>query len=167
MGAAPVTEIHGHDAKICMSFLLSRTPSADPRTIADGIDWSRRDSKKLVTCSLDKSFKVDLDALSTEASQLTPLLRSPGTSTTRRPLSSPYRRLHLSGALASCPSAREFSPFLNAATMGLASGEERRSSGVILPSQSLGSKALARASRSSCGGRGAARIWIAVGSCLF
>ncbi|KAM0786987.1 hypothetical protein ACM66B_002405 [Microbotryomycetes sp. NB124-2] len=39
MGAAPVTEIQGHSAKIY------------------GIDWSRKDPKKLVTCSLDKSFK--------------------------------------------------------------------------------------------------------------
>ncbi|KAK4047185.1 hypothetical protein OIO90_006294 [Microbotryomycetes sp. JL221] len=39
MGAAPVTEIKGHSAKIY------------------GIDWSRKDPKKIVTCSLDKSFK--------------------------------------------------------------------------------------------------------------
>ncbi|KAK4047078.1 hypothetical protein OIV83_005641 [Microbotryomycetes sp. JL201] len=39
MGAAPLTEIQGHSAKIY------------------GIDWSRKDPKKLVTCSLDKSFK--------------------------------------------------------------------------------------------------------------
>ncbi|SGY76496.1 BQ5605_C005g03494 [Microbotryum silenes-dioicae] len=38
-GAAPVTEIRGHDAKIY------------------GIDWSRKDPKNLITCSLDKSFK--------------------------------------------------------------------------------------------------------------
>ena len=64
MGAAPVTEIHGHSAKIC-KFLgepLSRTATYRA-PMPDGIDWSRKDSKKLVTCSLDKSFKVSLYSL--------------------------------------------------------------------------------------------------------
>ncbi|GAA5873777.1 hypothetical protein JCM1840_002070 [Sporobolomyces johnsonii] len=39
MGAAPVTTIMGHSAKIY------------------GIDWSRKDARQLVTCSLDKTFK--------------------------------------------------------------------------------------------------------------
>ncbi|TNY21305.1 hypothetical protein DMC30DRAFT_416147 [Rhodotorula diobovata] len=39
MGAAPVETIHGHSAKIY------------------GIDWSRKDAKKIITCSLDQSFK--------------------------------------------------------------------------------------------------------------
>ncbi|BGP10732.1 hypothetical protein JCM10049v2_006624 [Rhodotorula toruloides] len=39
MGAEPVTTIKGHTAKIY------------------GIDWCRKDSKQIITCSLDKSFK--------------------------------------------------------------------------------------------------------------
>ncbi|GAA5942949.1 Mtc5p [Sporobolomyces koalae] len=39
MGAAPVKTIHGHSARIY------------------GIDWSRKRSDQLVTCSLDKTFK--------------------------------------------------------------------------------------------------------------
>ncbi|BGP34712.1 hypothetical protein JCM10296v2_006534 [Rhodotorula toruloides] len=39
MGAEPVTTIRGHTAKIY------------------GIDWCRKDSKQIITCSLDKSFK--------------------------------------------------------------------------------------------------------------
>ncbi|GAA6014736.1 hypothetical protein JCM11491_001958 [Sporobolomyces phaffii] len=39
MGAAPVKAIHGHSARIY------------------GIDWSRKKSDELVTCSLDKTFK--------------------------------------------------------------------------------------------------------------
>lgn len=35
----------------------SRTSHAD-LSIADGIDWSRKDPKRLITCSLDKSFKA-------------------------------------------------------------------------------------------------------------
>ncbi|GAA5921064.1 hypothetical protein JCM3775_004075 [Rhodotorula graminis] len=39
MGAAPVETIQGHSAKIY------------------GIDWSRKDAKQIITCSLDQSFK--------------------------------------------------------------------------------------------------------------
>lgn len=63
MGAAPVTEIHGHDAKICKSTTFHLLSILTLERPADGIDWSRRDSKKLVTCSLDKSFKVSSAAL--------------------------------------------------------------------------------------------------------
>lgn len=45
MGAVPVSEIQAHSAKIY------------------GIDWSRRKSSDLITCSLDKSFKVRVCSL--------------------------------------------------------------------------------------------------------
>ncbi|GAA6059244.1 hypothetical protein JCM10212_006637 [Sporobolomyces blumeae] len=40
MGAAPVKTIHGHSARIY------------------GVDWSRKKSDEIVTCSLDKTFKI-------------------------------------------------------------------------------------------------------------
>ena len=63
MGAAPVETIHGHTAKICaLSSPTSRSNAdvrpADERRHADGIDWSRKDAKQIITCSLDQSFKV-------------------------------------------------------------------------------------------------------------
>ncbi|KAK4704736.1 SEA/GATOR complex protein SEA3/WDR59, partial [Phenoliferia sp. Uapishka_3] len=58
MGAAPVTTIDGHSAKIY------------------GIDWSRQDSNKIVTCSLDKSFK-SWSIKDTSSPDLTVLTSSP------------------------------------------------------------------------------------------
>jgi hypothetical protein len=41
-------------------FVLPSFPSRQTLTLSsvDGIDWSRKDAKRLVTCSLDMSFKV-------------------------------------------------------------------------------------------------------------
>ncbi|POY75900.1 hypothetical protein BMF94_0983 [Rhodotorula taiwanensis] len=51
MGATPVETVRGHSARIY------------------GIDWSRKDPKQLITCSLDSSFKID--ALSTPIRSVT------------------------------------------------------------------------------------------------
>ncbi|KAL8293651.1 hypothetical protein RQP46_000352 [Phenoliferia psychrophenolica] len=58
MGATPVTSIAGHSAKIY------------------GIDWSRQQSDKIVTCSLDKSFK-SWSIKDTSSPDLTVLTSSP------------------------------------------------------------------------------------------
>lgn len=58
MGAAPVTTIRGHNAKIY------------------GIDWSRESPTEIVTCSLDKTFKA-WSILDTTSPSLTVLTSSP------------------------------------------------------------------------------------------
>ncbi|GEM10921.1 WD repeat protein [Rhodotorula toruloides] len=62
MGAEPVTTIKGHTAKIY------------------GIDWCRKDSKQIITCSLDKSFKSwrisDTDTLVRAVETTSPIWRA-------------------------------------------------------------------------------------------
>ena len=60
MGAAPVKTIRGHSARICRDcFALFQDQSGlTISSRADGVDWSRKKSDEIVTCSLDKTFKV-------------------------------------------------------------------------------------------------------------